>query len=234
MNNLIGGFMNFMARTIIVFLVSYSMFHSVSTLANSAESQSDFGFESKQVAQKKAEDLAVKKKMDLVKKVEKMKKSDGIQVLSVSDDESGEPKSSKSISVAINSDGTDWPVQVIVPVAFFMTFPLCLFLVFWFRFRSAKEKQITLRTMVENGANIPTEMFLEGRSQLNPMERDRRNGILFSLSSIGLIVFFFAVASDSGVWAMGLIPLLLGIGYLINYKIAASEQNGSDNQVTEQ
>lgn len=151
----------------------------------------------------------------------------GIQVTSSDLQEKDEPKVSKKIEVKVNSDGRA-PVEIIVPVAFFMTFPACLFLIFWFRFRSTREKQITLRTMVENGANIPTEMFLEGRSKLSPVERDRKNGILFSLSSIGLIIFLVLISSTKGLWAMGLVPLLLGVGYLVNWKLASKENSEAE------
>lgn len=128
-------------------------------------------------------------------------------------------KIKKEVRVEIESDGPG--VEIIVPVAFFMTFPACMFLLFLFRYKSTREKQITLRTMVENGANIPPEMFLDGKGQVSPIEKDRKYGILFTLGSAGLIVFLLAVTTQKGLWSIGLVPLLIGVGYLINWKLGA-------------
>ncbi len=135
--------------------------------------------------------------------------------------EDGKVKS--EIKVEIDSDGGA-PVEIIVPVAFFMTFPACMFLFFLFKYRSTREKQITLRAMVENGAQIPPEMFMDGKRPLNPIDRDRKNGITYTLGSIGLIAFLLILkAGQPGPWAIGLIPLLTGVGYLINWKIAEAK-----------
>lgn len=129
------------------------------------------------------------------------------------------PKIHKEIKVEVESDGA--PVEIIVPVAFFMTFPACMFLFFLFKYRSTREKQITLRAMVENGAQIPPEMFMDGKRQLKPIDRDRKNGIIYTLGSLGLIAFLLILKTgQTGLWSIGLIPLLTGVGYLINWKMA--------------
>jgi hypothetical protein len=136
--------------------------------------------------------------------------------------EAGKPN--KNIRVEVNNSGRA-PVEIIVPVAFFMTFPACMFLFFLFKYRSTREKQITLRAMVENGAQIPPEMFMDGKTPLKPIDRDRKNGIVFTLGSIGLILcLLLSKAEPSGIWSIGLIPLLTGLGYLTNWKIATNSQ----------
>ncbi|MCR9204013.1 MAG: DUF6249 domain-containing protein [Halobacteriovoraceae bacterium] len=134
------------------------------------------------------------------------------------------PKIHKEIKVDLKSDGA--PVEIIVPVAFFMTFPACMFLFFLFKYRSTKEKQITLRAMVENGAQIPPEMFMDGKRMLKPIDRDRKNGIIYTLGSLGLIAFLLILKTGQpGLWSIGLIPLLTGVGYLINWKMAEAKTN---------
>lgn len=129
----------------------------------------------------------------------------------------------KEIKVEIDSDGGA-PVEIIVPVAFFMTFPACMFLFFLFKYRSTREKQITLRAMVENGAQIPPEMFMDGKRPLNPIDRDRKNGIIYTLGSLGVIAFLLILKTGQpGLWSIGLIPLLTGVGYLINWKMAEAK-----------
>lgn len=124
--------------------------------------------------------------------------------------------------IKIENDGP--PVEIIVPVIFFLTFPACMFLFYFFKFLTGREKQVTLRRMVESGAQIPHEMFMEGKSGIQPIEKDRKNGILFTLSSLGGIGFLLIMNTETkGLWAIGLIPLLTGIGYLINWKLAEAQ-----------
>ena len=131
----------------------------------------------------------------------------------------------KGINVDLQSTGSSWPIEIAVPLGFFAIFPTCLFLIGFFRYRSKREKQITLRTMAENGAQIPPEMFMEGQKDLNPIDRDRRRGLLFTLSSLGLLSFLLIIkTSVQGMWSIALIPLLLGIGYLISWKLAEKEK----------
>jgi hypothetical protein len=142
------------------------------------------------------------------------------------DEDYDDKKVHKDIKVVMNNAGDGPPVEIIVPIAFFMTFPFCLFLLFFFKHRTNREKQITLRTMVENGTNIPAEMFMEGKSRLTPIEKDRKNGIVYTLSSIGIILFLLVLnAGPKGLWSIGFIPLLMGIGNLINWKMASNESS---------
>lgn len=190
--------MNSWLRTIFHFLVSFALFASVSALAD--------------------DDVEVKIEKH-GNKIEKIIKKVDKEDL----DEKGGKKIHKEIRVEVDSDGA--PVEIIVPVAFFMTFPACMFLFFLFKYRSTREKQITLRAMVENGAQIPPEMFMDGKRPLNPIDRDRKNGIIYTLGSIGVIAFLLILKTGQpGIWSIGLIPLLTGVGYLINWKIAESKK----------
>lgn len=114
------------------------------------------------------------------------------------------------------------PIAVFsVPVAFLSIFPISIFLFLLFRFRSIREKQITLRTMSEHGVLIPPEMFLENQKGkgLDAIDKDCKSGFLFTLSSVGLIIFLF-LKTPQGFWSVGLVPFLLGIGYLISWRLA--------------
>ena len=92
---------------------------------------------------------------------------------------------------------------------------------FSFVFGQAEKSNSLYGLMVENGTQIPPEMFLEGQKNMNPMDRDRRLGFLFTLSSIGSIIFLFCIKdTPPGSWSIGLIPLFLGLGYLISWKLA--------------
>lgn len=124
----------------------------------------------------------------------------------------------------VKNTKSDSAENVIVPVALFAMAPLCMLILMFFRSRQHRDKQKTLQKMVESGAQIPAEMFID-RNAISSSEYDRKRGLLFTLPSVGLI-FFLLYKEDSpqGMWALGLIPLLLGVGYLINWKLSESSQ----------
>jgi Domain of unknown function (DUF6249) len=77
------------------------------------------------------------------------------------------------------------------------------------RYRRAQLLHETLRVMVEKGAAIPPELLVPPK----PPANDFRRGILLVSLGVGLIALLFH--HGRGAWAVGLVPLLLGVGYLV-------------------
>jgi hypothetical protein len=113
--------------------------------------------------------------------------------------------------------------DILVPFAFFA----CLFglvgLPLYFRHRKDREQQATLRLMIEKGVTIPVE-FLAQRQ--NP-HSDLRRGVVLVATGVGIGVFFRVLAPHPGVWALGLIPFLIGVGYLVVWKLTAPAPEAS-------
>ncbi len=52
-----------------------------------------------------------------------------------------------------------------------------------------------------------------------------RRGVIWSMVGLGLMVFFGAVNDwEGGVWALGIIPFLIGAGYLLVWKLDAKKE----------
>ena len=95
------------------------------------------------------------------------------------------------------------------------------------------QRHQTVRAMVEKGVEIPPELLGEGKRPPSP-RRDLRRGILLVCTGIGIGLFLlFEDGLDEA--ALGLVPILIGIGYLIVAKLDSKmdRQLGSQAAVDE-
>jgi hypothetical protein len=118
-------------------------------------------------------------------------------------------------------------VAIVVPVALFVCALLLVTSFLYFRHHKEREQQTTVRLMVEKGVTVPIE-FLAPRA---PKHSDLRHGVVLAAAGIGLAVFFKVVHAPPGAWAIGLVPLLVGVGYLIVWKLTSREESAADKPV---
>ena len=81
----------------------------------------------------------------------------------------------------------------------------------------------TLATMIEKGVPIPPELLQSTERKRS----DLRGGLVACGVGIGLMLFFwlFAGKHASGLWAVGFIPLFIGIARLIAWKLEQQKPN---------
>jgi Domain of unknown function (DUF6249) len=120
-----------------------------------------------------------------------------------------------------------FPVVAISVLALF-GFPVAIVAIImlssWAKSRSL---QRTVRMMVEKGQPVPPELFAApAGAPLRPWY-DLRRGIVLLAVGVGVIMFFGISAGwDEGVWALGLIPGLIGLGYILAWRLANRHGNG--------
>jgi Domain of unknown function (DUF6249) len=94
----------------------------------------------------------------------------------------------------------------------------------WAKSRSL---QRTVRMMVEKGQPVPPELFASPSGSAIRPWYDLRRGIILLAVGIAFINFFGITAGwDEGVWALGLIPGLIGLGYILVWRLANRHGNG--------
>jgi hypothetical protein len=83
----------------------------------------------------------------------------------------------------------------------------------------SRMRQRTIRMMVEKGQPVPAELLApEVRSVRR--RSDVRRGVVWTMVGLGLMVWLAAVNDwEGGAWSFGLIPFLIGLGYLIVWKL---------------
>jgi hypothetical protein len=83
-------------------------------------------------------------------------------------------------------------------------------------------RQRTIRMMVEKGQPVPAEL-LAPTTRAGRYVRHRsdvRRGVIWTMVGLGAMIFFGAVNDwEGGVWSLGLIPFLIGLGYLMVWKL---------------
>jgi Domain of unknown function (DUF6249) len=103
--------------------------------------------------------------------------------------------------------------DIVVPIAFFACVAVVGALVLIGYIRHTVQRHQTLRAMVEKGMQIPPELLGQGQRPPSP-RRDVRRGILLICFGLGVGLFLIFADGEEGA-GMGLIPILVGIGYLI-------------------
>jgi hypothetical protein len=128
---------------------------------------------------------------------------------------------------AIQSRSGPPAVAIVVPVALFTCALLLVASFLFFRHRKELEQQTTIRLMIEKGVTVPIE-FLAPRA---PKHSDLRHGLVLVAAGIAVVVFLKVAHGPPGAWAFGLLPLLVGLGYLLVWKITSREENAADKPV---
>ena len=94
--------------------------------------------------------------------------------------------------------------------------------VMFFSYLKSRSLHRTVRTMVEKGQEVPAALFapppvIRARS-------DMRRGVVLLMVGFGLMIFFGAVNDwEGGAWSLGVIPFLIGLGYLLVWKLEGSK-----------
>jgi hypothetical protein len=89
--------------------------------------------------------------------------------------------------------------------------------IMFFSYLKSRSLHRTVRDMVEKGQPVPPSLFapppaIRARS-------DMRRGVVLMMVGFGLMIFFGAVNDwEGGAWALGVIPFLIGVGYLLVWK----------------
>lgn len=80
-------------------------------------------------------------------------------------------------------------------------------------------RQRTIRMMVEKGQPVPAELLAPATRAVR-QRSDARRGVVWTMIGVGLIVWLGAINDwEGGAWSFGMIPFLIGVGYLMVWKL---------------
>jgi hypothetical protein len=122
----------------------------------------------------------------------------------------------------------DTNVLMIVVVALLVTFgmPVCIVLmVLTYRMRKAQLTHDTMLKLAEKGVPIPPELLATPMAALPPggAASDLKVGIVLLAAGAGISLFFLEM---NGPVSLGAVPALMGIGYLVAWRVEKSPQSG--------
>jgi hypothetical protein len=120
--------------------------------------------------------------------------------------------------------GSDIPGEIIplVGIVFLSIFGapvMIVVLIGVFALLVSRSRQRTIRMLVEKGQPIPAELLAPAARAVR-RRSDVRRGVVWTMVGLGFMIFLGAVNDwEGGAWSLGLIPFLIGLGYLIIWKL---------------
>ena len=111
------------------------------------------------------------------------------------------------------------PIVAIVFLSIFGAPVAIVVMIGIFSMISTRMKQRTIRMMVEKGQPVPAELLAPATRGIR-RRSDARRGVVWTMVGLGLMIWLAAVNDwEGGAWSFGLIPFLIGLGYLIVWKL---------------
>jgi uncharacterized protein DUF6249 len=121
------------------------------------------------------------------------------------------------------------PLVAIIFMTIFGAPVLIVAVIMYFGFSRNRMMHRTIRMMVEKGQPVPPALL----SPPPPAQRQRsdmRRGVVLVMIGLGLMLFFGAVNNwEGGSWAIGIVPFLIGAGYLLVWKLEGGAKARADN-----
>ena len=89
-------------------------------------------------------------------------------------------------------------------------------LILWYKSRRTRLAHETAIKLAEKGQVVPPELFMGVDEPLS----DLRRGVVLVALGLGLSLFMYQVDKP---WSLGMIPLFMGLGYLVVWKLDTSK-----------
>jgi Domain of unknown function (DUF6249) len=112
-------------------------------------------------------------------------------------------------------------VVAMTAITFGIASPLMLVAaILWYKLKKTERLHEIALKLAENGQTVPPELFI---SPETPYSDFRRGVVLLTLG----VALSLALSQIGAPWAFGLIPLFMGFGYLLVWKMEGSRHGGS-------
>jgi hypothetical protein len=119
------------------------------------------------------------------------------------------------------------PIVGIVFMSIFGAPVLIVAVILYFGFSKSRMQHRTIRMLAEKGQPIPPALLAPPAPAIR-QRSDMRRGVVLTMVGIGAIIFFGAVNDwEGGAWSLGLIPFLIGVGYLLVWKLEGKKDISS-------
>ena len=111
------------------------------------------------------------------------------------------------------------PIVAIVFLSIFGAPVMIVIVIGIFALIGNRMRQRTIRMMVEKGQPVPAELLAPEVRRVR-RRSDVRRGVVWAMVGLGMMILLAAVNDwEGGAWSFGLIPFLIGLGYLIVWKL---------------
>ena len=117
------------------------------------------------------------------------------------------------------------PIVAITMLTIFGAPVLIVAFIMYFGFSKSRMQHRTVRMLAEKGQPIPAALLAPPTPALR-QRNDMRRGIVLVMVGIGVMLTFGAWSGwEGGAWALGVIPFVIGLGYLLVWKLEGEKKN---------
>jgi hypothetical protein len=117
------------------------------------------------------------------------------------------------------------PIVAITMLTIFGAPVLIVAFIMYFGFSKSRMQHRTIRMLAEKGQPIPADLLAPPAPAIR-QRSDMRRGIVLVMVGVGLMVCFGAWNDwEGGAWALGVIPFVIGLGYLLVWKLEGDKKN---------
>lgn len=111
-------------------------------------------------------------------------------------------------------------IYILIPLVV-MTAPVLIVLILLrYRYQQTQARYRTLLQLADKGVDLPQQLLVEP----NVVHSERRRALVLIGGGLGLMAMFLALPGqlDNGLgihslWGLGLLPLMIGLGYLASW-----------------
>lgn len=114
---------------------------------------------------------------------------------------------------------TIWVILIILLVISPFAIP------YYFNLKKAKGRQQIILNLIAKDKDIPNELLVAPKKT---RRSDLHKGIILIAFGLSLGIFVFILKIHNNFWTIGLIPVFIGIGYLISFKLDRSYKGKSE------
>ena len=117
------------------------------------------------------------------------------------------------------------PIVAITMLTIFGAPVLIVAFIMYFGFSKSRMQHRTIRMLAEKGQPIPADLLAPPAPAVR-QRSDMRRGIVLVMVGIALMICFGAWNEwEGGAWAIGVIPFVIGLGYLLVWKLEGDKKN---------
>ena len=119
-----------------------------------------------------------------------------------------------------------------IPLAVMLAPVLIVLILLRYRFQQTQARYRTLLQLADKGVELPPQLLVEPHTAYS----ERRRALVLIATGLGLMAMFLAlpIRLDNGLgasslWGIGLLPLMIGLGYLASWWLNQRESTRDGN-----
>ena len=119
-------------------------------------------------------------------------------------------------------EGMGGVVALIAVILMFSTPIIIVIAILVHKARRTRASHETVVRLAEKGLPIPPDLFVDKPPE--DMRSSLHKGVVLIAVGLGLTIFFLTLPDRNVPWGVGMIPLLIGVGYLIVWWLETRKQ----------